>query len=83
MATAAAPIGRLASNVAAATVLTVVAGTPAATNGDPNTLTASFSILAPNSPATLLYTSKLRQVPIRLAILPGESAGTVTWFSTT
>src|SRR5438876_1049383 len=45
-------IGRLASDVAAATVLTAASGTPAATTG-PATLTGTKSILAPNNPASL------------------------------
>lgn len=80
-----APIGRLASDVAAATVLTALAGTPAASS--PATLTASKSILAPNNPARLLFSSRLRTVPVRLQSLPTESvaSGTTTtrWFTTT
>lgn len=83
MATTAAPIGRLASNVAAALVMTVVANTPAAVAGAINTLTASLSILAPNAPATLLFTTELRQVPIRLLALPTDNGSSVFWFSTT
>jgi hypothetical protein len=79
------PIGRLASGVASATVLTAVAGTPAATS--PATLTASKSILAPNSPARLLFHTRLRQVPIRLLALPSDATNggttTTTWFTTT
>lgn len=81
MATAAAPIGRLASDVAKAFVLTSTANTPAA--AAPATLTASLAILAPNSPARLLFNSKLRQVPIKLQCLPSLSSGTVTWFTQT
>lgn len=81
MLTAAAPIGRLASAVASAVVLTATANTPAA--AAPATLTGSKSILAPNSPARLLYNSKLRKVPIRLSLLPTLDTGTVTWFTQT
>ena len=81
MMTAAAPIGRLASAVAQAMVLTATAATPAA--AAPATLTASKSILSPNSPAKLLFNSKLRKVPIRLSLLPSLDTGTVTWFVTT
>ena len=81
MLTAAAPLGRLASDVAKAFVLTSTAATPAV--AAPATLTASLAILAPNSPAKLLYNSKLRQVPISLQLLPSLSAGTVTWFTQT
>ena len=81
MATTAAPIGRLASNVASALVLTAAANTPAA--AAPATHTASKTILAPNNNARLMYNSKLRKVPIRLLAIPSEAAGTVTWFSQT
>jgi hypothetical protein len=81
MSTAAAPIGRLASDVASAMVLTSTAATPAVTS--PATLTASKSILAPNSPANLLFNSKVRNVPIRLQLLPYLSSSTYIWFATT
>ena len=81
LATAAAPIARLASAVAAATVLTDVDNTPAA--GSPATLTASLSILAPNQNADLLFSSRVREVPVRLSLLPSTSTGTTTWFTTT
>lgn len=81
MATTAAPIGRLGSAVAKAALLTAVANTPAA--AAPATLTATLSILSPNANLKLLFSSRLRKVPIRLLVLPGESAGTVTWFATT
>jgi len=81
MLTGAAPLGRLASDVAKAMLLTATASTPAA--AAPATLTGSLAILAPNSPAKLLYNSKLRQVPIKLQFLPSLSSGTVTWFTQT
>jgi hypothetical protein len=79
--TTAAPIGRLASNIAAAMVLTAVANTPAA--AAPASLTASLAILAPNYSGELLYNSKLRKVPVRLQFLPSVSTGTLTWFTMT
>lgn len=81
MATAAAPIGRLASAVAASTVLTATAATPAAAS--PATLTGSKSILPPGSNLKLLFDSRCRNVPIRLLLLPSESGGNITWFTTT
>jgi hypothetical protein len=81
MATTLAPIGRLASAVAQAMVLTATANTPAAAT--PATLTASKSLLAPNFSGKLLFNSKLRRVPVRLQLLPSESAGTITWFALT
>jgi hypothetical protein len=79
MLTAAAPLGRLASAVASAHVLTAVANTPAA--AAPASLTGTLAILAPNTSARLLYNSKLRKVPIRLQYFPYDSAGTVKWFA--
>lgn len=89
MATAAAPIGRLASDIFSALVLTATANTPFAgpTAGPAgltiNTLTASKSGLAENSPQELLFNSRLRMVPMRLRALPTEAGGTVRWFTTT
>jgi len=81
MATAAAPIGRLASNVASAMVLSAAANTPAA--AAPASLTATKAILSPGFSGKLLYNSKLRRVPVRLILLPVESTGTTTWFAET
>lgn len=78
---AASPLGRLASAVAQSMVLSSVASTPAASGAfAPNTLTGSLSILAPNNPASLLFNSKLRTVPVRLQLLPSGST-TVSWFA--
>jgi hypothetical protein len=72
-------IGRLASAIAVATVMTALTGTPAATA--PATITTTLTLLAPNSPAKLLFNSKLRQVPVRLQVLPYDSgAGVIKWF---
>ncbi|WP_020474929.1 hypothetical protein [Zavarzinella formosa] len=79
--TVVAPISRLASDVATAVVLTATADTPAETA--PASLTGSLAILAPNSPAKLLFNSKLRQVPVRLQLLPDVDDGTVSWFTIT
>ena len=81
LSTASAPIGRLASDVASAMVLTSTAATPAVAT--PATITASKSILAPNNPATLLYNSELRNVPIRLQLLPYLSSSEYIWWSQT
>lgn len=80
-ATAAAPIGRLASAIAAAMVLTSTANTPAA--AAPASLTGPGSILAPNFSWELLYNSKLRRVPVRLQLLPYLDTGTLRWFALT
>ena len=79
--TTAAPISRLASDVAAAMVLTAAANTPAA--AAPATLTGSKSILAPNFDGKLLFHSKLRRVPVRLQLLPSLSSGTLLWWTQT
>lgn len=71
-------IGRLASAIAAAMVLTNTAGTPAA--GSPATLTGGSSILAPNFPGSLLYNSKARNVPVRLLLLPYIPSSVPVWF---
>lgn len=75
-------IARLASNVAMPLTLTSTAGTPAAAS--PATLTFGKAILAPNNPARLLYNSKLRKVPVRLACLPYNiGAGVIAFGSST
>ena len=79
MATTALPIARLASNVASTFVLTATANTPAATS--PATVTANLAILAPNYPARWLYSSRLRTVPIRLALIPNTVATDTVWFA--
>jgi hypothetical protein len=74
--TAAAPIARRGTDTAASLVLTVVANTPAA--GNPNTITASLAILAPEQNQQLIFSSQARDVPIRWTCLPSESGGTAT-----
>lgn len=70
---AATPIGRLARDVAASMVLTVIASTPAAGSTPAvSTFTASLALLAPNTRAELLFDSKARSVPISLLLLPSE-----------
>lgn len=73
------PIGRLASDVAASMVLTSTASTPAA--AAPASLTGSRSILAPNFDARLLFDSRLREVPVRLQLLPYASGSDILHFS--
>ena len=65
-------IGRLGSAISLSLVLTATASTPAA--AEPATLTAARSILAPENNVNLLFTSKLRRVPIRFVCLPSDSA---------
>lgn len=80
LATTNAPIGRLASAVGSAMVLSSTANTPAA--AAPASLTMA-AILAENSPAKLLFNSKLRQVPVRLRAIPSVSTGTMKLFTLT
>jgi hypothetical protein len=79
--TASAPIGRLASSVASALVLTSKANTPAASK--PASLTATYSILSPGQAGRLTFNSKLRRVPISLQLLPYDVSGTLKWFALT
>lgn len=80
---AATPVGRLATALAKSLVLTVVPNTPADTLNAPNTITAAKSILAPSFNFELLYDSRLREVPVRLALLPYTNAGSTVWAVTT
>lgn len=68
----AAPVGRLASDLAEVLVLTAEANTPAAAAAGPATLTANLAILAPGS-VELLFDSRLREVPIRMNLLPYDT----------
>lgn len=70
-------IGRLASAIARAVVLTAMAGTPAANS--PATLTAPLSFLAPGNNVDLLFHSKVRKVPVLLEVLFGGTS----WITTT
>lgn len=83
-ATSVVPIGTLASDLAKALVLTVTASTPAALYGSViNTLTASLSLLRPNSNLSLLFNSKLRKVPLAFQVLPKLATGAYNFFVTT
>lgn len=71
-------VGRLDTNLAAALVLTNIAGTPAF--GNPTSFTANKAILAENFPVRLLFASRARRMPIRLRLLPFDDSGTTRWF---
>lgn len=75
------PIARLASANAQPMILTSTTGTPAATS--PATLTAASSLLAPGYNPRILFDSRLRHVPIRLALLPYTSSQNTICYSTT
>lgn len=82
MSTPAAPLGRLATAIAAAMVLTSTANTPAA--AAPATLTCTQALLAPNSTADINFSMKLRKVPVRLQFLPySDGSGGFKWFGVT
>lgn len=81
LAAAATPIGRLASDIASSLVLTSTTGTPAAAT--PATLTATKAVIPPGFSTDILYDSRLREVPVQLALLPVNSSGTVTWATAT
>lgn len=78
--TTATPVGRLASDLAKTLVLTVVPNTPAAAIGfGPATITAEKAIIAPGHSFEHLYDSRLREVPVRLSLLPYTNAATVAF----
>ena len=64
-------IGRLDTAIADSLVLTAPAGTPAA--AAPATLTFLLTTLAEDFPVELLFAPDLREVPLRLGILPNSS----------
>lgn len=76
--TSANPIGRRASDVAKAVVLTSTANTPAA--AAPASLTATYAIVAPGQDLNLDFHTVLRTVPIILQLLPYASSGNTVWF---
>lgn len=81
LATTAAPIGRLASDMSQALVLTSTANTPAASV--PATLTATKALVANGWSTKLLFDSRLREVPMRMQFYPYTSGGGVVWFTQT
>ena len=69
------------SGIAGALVLTAASGTPASTN--PATLTAAHAVISDNTSYDLIFTSKLRELPVSLDLIPYVSGGPVVWFTTT
>jgi hypothetical protein len=65
--------------------MTAVSGTPAATN--PASLTSSHAVIADGQQYDLIFTSKLRETPVMLNLLPysvsGGTSATPVWFITT
>lgn len=74
-------IGVLLYSLAAAVVLTAIAGTSAAAT--PATLTASKCILQVGFLPQILYGPRLRTLALRFQLLPYTSGGNVIWFSQT
>ena len=74
-------VGRLATAVGTALVLTDVAGTAAA--GLPASISVTKAILAPGFSVRQLLATRLRKIPLRLQALPQGSAGSETWFALT
>lgn len=76
-------VGRLdyGSSIAAAMVITAVAGTTAA--AAPASLTSSQSIMDENINSELSFSPRARFVPITLRLYPYDNSGTVVWFTTT
>ena len=77
IASAAAPIGRLASDIAQALVFTSTAATPAVS--DPATLTASKALLVPDFDVKWVFDSRLRDIPMRMQLLPYSSTNIITF----
>jgi hypothetical protein len=70
----------VASSLALATVLTALAGTPAATTG-PATATFAKSILDAEFARTLNLNTEDRSIPIRLRVYPTTSTGVLFAFT--
>lgn len=68
-------VGRLDSGLAAALVLTAIAGTPASSL--PATLTLTYAILAEGFPVGLLFRPTLREIPIRMQAYPAGGGANV------
>lgn len=74
-------IGRLATAVAGALVLSAVAGTPAAAT--PASLTALFASVAENFPVEWALDSRLRRTNFRLRVWPYDDAGITKYIAFT
>jgi len=74
------PCATFASSLAQSLVFTVTANTAAV--GNPNTLTAPGAFPAPSFNPKTLLDSRLRELPIRMIMLPYTSGGSTLAFST-
>lgn len=71
--------GKLLSDFSQNLQLEAVSGTAAA-SGDFNYISTTAAILAPNYPLRILFSSRLRNIPIRLQLLPFEYSTTKYFF---
>lgn len=74
-------IARLGYDTSGVLIMTATASTPSATN--PASLTASKCQMASGTQFGLSFTSKIRQTPVNLVLLPYTVSSTVAWFVTT
>ena len=77
---AATPIAQLASTSPDILIMTAVANTPAAAS--PATLTANSVKLSPDNNVNLIFSSVIREVPLRWDVLTIDTTGTGTLFAT-
>ena len=78
---AATPIAQLASTSPDVLILTAVANTPAA--AAPATLTANSVKLSPDNNLSIVFSSVIREVPLRWDVLAIDTTGTGTLFAVT
>jgi len=67
-------VGRLDTDLAQTLVMTVVAGTPAATAASPTTLTAALAILDANFNVEWFFGPRYRKTPFRAKLYPATTA---------
>jgi hypothetical protein len=72
-------IARPFTDMTQSLILSATAGTPAA--GNPSTLTADEAIMSPTNNTAMLLTSKVREVPIEMVLLPFTSGSDVIPFT--
>lgn len=73
-------VGDRATKYGQALVLTAVLGNPPSI---PQSLTAASAVVAPNTNFEFLFTSKLREFPLEMCLIPYLSGGVNIPFSTT
>lgn len=74
-------VGRRATDLALACVMTSTASTPAAST--PATMTFTYAIMHEGVPVDLLFGPRVRNVPVRYRILPYANSGAATYFTAT